>query len=204
MAFFGAPVRRQDDVWQSVQASFDMLETLERFNTRQRAKGQPPFRIGIGITYGPVTLGNIGSQKKMDYTVIGRRVNLASRLEKLTKYYQKPLVITDEVRRAVSDKVTPRLLDRTMVKGMTRGIEVWTTQRTLSEAEREAWPLHEKGMRLYFARDYGKAMSFFSEVRKLLPDDEPSRIFIERCQGYLKVPPPAGWDGVFIQPEGSA
>jgi class 3 adenylate cyclase/HAMP domain-containing protein len=202
MAFFGAPVHHQNDAWQSVQAAFDMLDTLTRFNERQRVNGKIPFRIGVGITYGPVTIGNIGSEKKMDYTVIGRHVNLASRLEKLTKYYKEPLLITDAVRRAVGDQALARPLDRIAVKGMSRGIGVWTTRRDLSETERDAWALHDKGIRLYFARDFGKAVSFFSEVQNLLPGDEPSRIFIERCRGFSRNPPPPDWNGVFVQPEG--
>ncbi len=197
-------MHHQNDAWQSVQAGFDMIDTLSRFNERQRANGKPLFRIGIGITYGPVTIGNIGSEKKMDYTVIGRHVNLASRLEKLNKYYKQHLLITDAVRRAVGDQAPARPLDRIAIKGMSRGIGVWTTRPTLSETEREAWTLHDKAIRLYFAREFGKAMSLFSEVRKLLPDDEPSRIFIERCRDNLKTPPPPDWDGVFVQSEGIA
>lgn len=145
MAFFGAPVRHPDDVWQSVQAGFDMLDTLERFNERQRTNGKPTFRIGIGISHGSVTLGNIGSEKKMDYTVIGEQVNLASRMENLTKLYKEPLVITESVSHAIGDHAPTRPLDRIAVKGTSRGVSVWTARRTLSETERRAWALHEQG-----------------------------------------------------------
>jgi hypothetical protein len=199
MALFGAPVRHDDDVWQSVQAGFDMLDTLERFNERQRANGKTPFRIGIGISYGPVTLGNIGSEKKMDYTVIGEQVNLASRIEKLTKIYREPLVFTESVRHLVGDLAPTRPLDRIAVRGSTKGVSVWTARRALSETERKAWALHEHGFQLYLARDFGRAVSFFSEVQALLPDDGPARMLIERCRKFSRDPPAAGWNGVVSQ-----
>lgn len=204
MAFFGAPVRHDDDVWQSVQAGFDMLDTLARFNERQRGRGKPPFRIGIGISHGAVTLGNIGSEKKMDYTVIGEQVNLASRMESLTKLYREPLVFTESVRHAIGDLAPTRPLDRIAVKGSSRGVSVWTARRTLSEVERKAWALHEHGFQLYLGRDFGKAVAYFSEVQALLPDDGPSRLFIERCRRFAKDPPPAGWNGVVTQAHRSA
>jgi len=89
MAFFGAPVRHTDDALQAVLAGLEMQEALQGFNETQRGLGKPEFRIGVGINYGMVTVGNIGSEKKMDYTVIGDMVNLASRLENLTKIYKR-------------------------------------------------------------------------------------------------------------------
>jgi class 3 adenylate cyclase len=196
MAFFGAPVSHEDDAWQSVQAGFDMLDTLERFNARQRAHGKPAFHIGIGITLGTVTLGNIGSDKKMDYTVIGEQVNLASRMEQLTKAYREPLVVTDSVREAMADHAPVRQLDLVSVKGSSRGVGVWTVRRALSEVERRAWALHEQGFEAYLARDFQRAAAFFAEVRALLPQDEPSHLLLERCRRFLREPPPAGWTGV--------
>ena len=95
MAFFGAPVHTANDALKAVNAALDMLEKLEEFNEWQRNQGYEDFHIGIGINYGVVTIGNIGSDKKMDYTVIGDMVNLASRLEGLTKLYKEPLLISE-------------------------------------------------------------------------------------------------------------
>jgi class 3 adenylate cyclase/HAMP domain-containing protein len=199
MAFFGAPVHHRDDAWQSVQAGFEMLDSLARFNERQRAKGKPTFRIGIGISFGEVTLGNIGSEKKMDYTVIGEQVNLASRMEGLTKLYKEPLVFTDSVRKALADQLPCRPLGRIAVKGSAKGVDVWTARRALAPAERKAWDLHAQGVTLYFAREFGKAVAFFSETQALLPGDEPSRLFIDLCRRFSKNPPPPSWNGVVSQ-----
>ncbi|MCK4514342.1 MAG: HAMP domain-containing protein, partial [Spirochaetaceae bacterium] len=110
MALFGAPVRHDDDAHQAVLASLDMLDSLNDFNIWQQKRDRPPFKIGIGINYGTVTIGNIGSEKKMDYTVIGDMVNLASRLEGLTKRYDQPLIVSESVIYKVGDKLPHRLM----------------------------------------------------------------------------------------------
>ena len=102
-------------------------------------------------------------------------------------------MFTESVRHAVGDLAPTRPLDRIAVRGSAKGVSVWTARRALSEVERKAWALHEHGFQLYLARDFGRAVSFFSEVQTLLPDDGPSRMLIERCRGSPKIPrPPAG------------
>jgi class 3 adenylate cyclase/HAMP domain-containing protein len=97
MAFWGAPEKHDDDALQSVLAGLDMMEAVSVFNANQRTLGKPEFHIGVGINYGEVTVGNIGSERKMDYTVIGDSVNLASRMEGLTKTYHSELLVTEFV-----------------------------------------------------------------------------------------------------------
>ncbi|MDR2134434.1 MAG: adenylate/guanylate cyclase domain-containing protein [Treponema sp.] len=112
MAFWGAPEKHDDDALQSVLSGLDMLDALGGFNENQRGLGKPEFHIGIGINFGEVTVGNIGSERKMDYTVIGDMVNLASRMEGLTKTYHAELLISESLyaelrktRRAAPDTV---------------------------------------------------------------------------------------------------
>ncbi|MDR1586175.1 MAG: HAMP domain-containing protein [Treponema sp.] len=95
MAFWGAPEKHDDDALQSVLSGLDMLDALDGFNENQRRLGKPEFHIGVGINFGEVTVGNIGSERKMDYTVIGDMVNLASRMEGLTKTYHSELLISE-------------------------------------------------------------------------------------------------------------
>ena len=94
MAFFGAPVGHPDDGIQAVQSALEMIDAVAEFNRQQLESGGPQFKTGIGINYGSVTVGNIGSERKMDYTVIGDMVNVASRIEGLTKRYGEPLIIS--------------------------------------------------------------------------------------------------------------
>lgn len=196
MALFGAPVKHDDDAYQSVMAGLDMLDALVRFNTEQKKKERPQFRIGIGINYGLVTVGNIGYEKKMGYTVIGDMVNLASRLEGLTKVYHEPLIISESVHSRVEKRLPCRKLGRVAVKGKTKGVSIYCVRRELSPAEEEGWGLHELGLGLYYGREFGKALSCFTQVGQYLPGDTLSAKFAVRCREYGKNPPGPTWEGV--------
>ncbi|UCD64340.1 MAG: adenylate/guanylate cyclase domain-containing protein, partial [Candidatus Zixiibacteriota bacterium] len=115
MAFFGAPVRHENDPLLAVEAGLDMLDVLEKFNQWQVERNRPKFQIGIGINYGVVTVGNIGSEQKMDYTIIGDMVNLASRLEELTKTYGIPFIISEAVYRRIHEEIPCRQIDTVAV-----------------------------------------------------------------------------------------
>ncbi len=195
MAFFGAPVKHEDDALQSVLAALDMLEAIKDFNAAQRKLGIPEFRIGIGINYGIVTVGNIGSEKKMDYTVIGDMVNLASRLEGQTKEYHQDLVISESLRERVVDHVSCRMLDKVAVKGKKRGVNIYTAKRTLTDAEKEGWKQHGIAMRTYYELDFVKAKGLFQGIKEFLPNDYIADLFMERCERYAKDPPGPDWNG---------
>jgi len=197
MAFFGAPVHHDDDALQSVLSALDMLESLADFNRWQEDKGRQPFRIGVGINYGPVTVGNIGSERKMDYTVIGDMVNLASRLEGLTKKYPgEALLVSDSVHDEVKTSVPCRLLDRVAVKGRRTGSAIYGARRTLSPTEEKAWKVHGEGVALFYERRFDEASARFRAVLDLLPGDPNAARFLERCAAFRAAPPPADWDGV--------
>jgi len=197
MAFFGAPVKHPDDALQSVYAGIEMTEALDGFNQHQREHGFPEFFTGIGINYGVVTVGNIGSEKKMDYTVIGDMVNLASRLEGLTKQYHQKLIISESVRSKVVDIIPCRMVDKVAVKGKTKGVNIYTVQKSLNDAEKKAWYYHGEAMRTYYNKNFIEAHKLFVEVQKYLPDDYISNIFIERCKEY-SINPPQNWDGIEV------
>jgi class 3 adenylate cyclase/HAMP domain-containing protein len=201
MAFFGAPVKHKDDALQAVRSGFDMLDALEVFNERQGKRNRPQFRIGIGLNYGVVTIGNIGSEKKMDYTVIGDMVNLASRLEQLTKVYDVPFLISDSVYSRVKQQVPCRLIDKVMVKGKTKGTRIFYPKKKVGKAEAAGWKFHHLGMSLYYKREFDKATGYFAKVGELLPGDPIASIYLTRCKNYLKKPPPAVWEGMSVLSE---
>jgi len=201
MAFFGAPVKHDDDVFQAVHSGFDMLETLKTFNARQAKRNRPQFRIGIGLNYGLVTIGNIGSEKKMDYTVIGDMVNLASRLEQLTKVYDVPFLVSESVYGRVKKEVPCRLIDKVMVKGKTQGTRIFYPKKQTNKAETKGWKLHHMGMNLYYKREFDKALKYFVYAREFLPDDPILPIYLNRCKNFVKTPPPADWQGYSILSE---
>jgi adenylate cyclase len=196
MAVFGAPVRHVDDALRSATAALEMLDALEEFNAWQKGKGRAPFRIGVGINYGNVTVGNIGSDKKMDYTVIGDMVNLASRLEGLTKKYGVPLIVSESMQRKIADTLPCRLLGRVSVKGRTEGTGIYEVRRSLDDARSTAWNLHAEAAALYYGGRFLEAEKRFREVQRLLPGDVCVERMLGRCAEYAKHPPPASWKGV--------
>ncbi|MFP4330097.1 MAG: adenylate/guanylate cyclase domain-containing protein [Alkalispirochaetaceae bacterium] len=201
MAFFGAPVSHEDDPLQSVLAGVEMTEGLHKFNEKQRELGKPEFKIGVGINYGTVTVGNIGTERKMDYTVIGDMVNLASRLEGLTKKYGEQLIIAESLFDHIKDELPWRLLDTVAVKGKTRGVRIYTVRRSLDEATSEAWRLHNEGMSLYYNRRFDEAATLFDRAAEALPGDRGAATMAERSRRYIGTPPPEQWDGVEIMTE---
>ena len=201
MAFFGAPVQHENDAAAAVAAGLEMLEKLREFNETQRRNRSPEFKIGIGINYGPVTIGNIGSERKMDYTVMGDMVNLAARLEGLTKMYKLPILISDSVQREVKDRVWCRLVDTVAVKGKERITTVYQPKTQLSKTEREAWTHHNRGVEHYYRRDFRAAVWEFLAAHKQLPDDPIVKMFLARCKRHLNTPPPPDWSGVVVLTE---
>ncbi|MDR2258857.1 MAG: HAMP domain-containing protein [Treponema sp.] len=204
MAFWGAPARHDDDALQSVLSGLDMIDALGKFNETQRRLEKPEFHIGVGINYGEVTVGNIGSERKMDYTVIGDMVNLASRMEGLTKTYHSEVLITESLYgelRKTPDPASPlffRLLDTVAVKGKSKGVKIYTVKRRLSAGEEKAWPLHNAGMELYYRRAFREAALKFKEVCTILPGDFNGEHLFRRCAAYVSNPPPENWDGVEV------
>jgi adenylate cyclase len=198
MAVFGAPIRHEEDALQSVLAGLEMTEALEGFNEGQAKRGKPSFLIGVGINYGVVTVGNIGCDKKMNYTVIGDSVNLASRLEGATKMYKQPLIISEGVHYKVKDKLPCRHLDTIAVKGKSKGVKIYAPRRSLSPEEERIWEIHEKSMDAYFKRDFKAAGEGFGRILERSSGDFPAKIFLERSIAFSKDPPAPDWDGVEV------
>ena len=196
MAFFGAPVKHPDDAEQAVQAGLDMLTGLEIFNAHQVQVGRPAFKIGIGLNYGVVTVGNIGHrEKKMDYTVIGDMVNLASRLEGLTKTYKVPFLISESVHRKVQKMLPCRQVDRVVVRGKKDYVNIFQPKKHLDAQETQGWKLYQDAVQLYFNREFEKACQVFSSVLEYLPEDPLTKRYLTRCQSYASRPPAADWNG---------
>lgn len=198
MAFFGAPVAYEHDTINSVYAGLEMVDGIQRFNKKQIELGKPEFKTGIGINYGEVTVGNIGTEKKMDYTVIGDAVNLASRLEGLTKEYGQDLIISESLFKEVEGAIPCRLLDTVAVKGKTQGVKIYSAVTVLSEKEKKAWDIHGRGMEYYINRQFKEGITCFEQVQKLIPGDKVSTMISERCFNFIKNPPPPNWDGVNV------
>jgi len=202
MAFFGAPERHQDDAMSSVLAGIEMTDALRGFNEGQQAMHKPEFRIGVGINYGVVTIGNVGTDKKMTYTVIGEMVDLASRLEGLTKAYHQQLIISESLHTKVRDQLPCRLLDwvSSSAKGKPGAVKIYTARQALEPREKEAWECHNAAMEEYRKRNFTRAVTLFKDVLGILPGDEAATLLMTRSALYAKSPPSADWEGVERHP----
>jgi len=202
MAAFGIPVAHEDDADRSVRASISMIETLNKWNLQRTADGRLPVNIGIGLNTDTVVSGNIGSNKRMDFTIIGDGVNLAARLESACKQYGSKILISEFTMRKLKGTYRLREIDLVVVKGKTRPVAIY---EVLSYHTRESFPgigevmgLFKDGLAAYRARKWDIAIKLFGDCLKINPDDKPSKIYIERAQFLGQNPPPEDWAGVWI------
>lgn len=201
MAVFGAPFSSGKDSDKAVRAGIDMMRGLCKFNQEWVAEGHHPIDIGIGINTDRVVSGNIGSMKRMDYTVIGDGVNLASRIEGLTKYYKARLMISEFTKQQLKGDYILRELDVVRVKGKDEPVSIYEvmdyhTEETFPHLI-DALELYAKGLKAYRKQDWEKATTAFKQVLDLQPSDGASERFISRCEFYAKNKPSKNWDGVW-------
>jgi adenylate cyclase len=203
MAFWGAPLRDADHPQKGVEAALEMLRWLELYNQNLAAQGQSPLDIGIGMHSGEVILGNIGSEQKLDYTIIGDNVNLCSRLEGLSKQYGASLIISESTWQQLSSQVIGRKLDLVQVKGKTQPIAIYQVFGLTDEpAENTArWAelarRSEAAFALYLARQWQAAMTQLKAIARDFPEDRPTSLLLERISGYQQCEPDPTWTGVW-------
>ena len=201
MAVFGAPLPLENHAWMAIQSALDMRKRLAEFNQRQRAERQPQFRIGIGISSGEVVSGNIGSQKRMDYTVIGDGVNLSARLESLTKEYGCDIIISEHTKNLCGDRLILRELDCIRVKGKQEAVTIYDLVGKkldgISSKKEKVLTLYNRARQAYLKKNFDSALNLFQDAHNLEPKDRAISLYLKRIQGYIKTPPPATWDGTY-------
>ena len=186
LAVFGVPYNRDDDALRAVYAALNMQEVLNEFNRRRKDKGLGAVRMGIGINTDEVISGNLGSEKKMDYTVIGDGVNISSRLEGLNKNYGTNILLSDSTLKEIGDRFTTRPIDYVRVKGKTASILVHEVLGDSSLGFTESQELFNKGFQAYRNRDFAQAVNIFSKGSR---GDRLFATFLERCNYLLEHPP---------------
>lgn len=182
---------RPDD---AVQAALDMFRRLEVFNRERGARGEPPVRIGIGIHTGSLMLGTVGARDRMDTTVISDAVNLASRVENLTKTYRVPLIVTEDTFRALQspDEVAMRRIDRVLVQGKSQPVVLYevldadTPERRA--AKRRSQEDFEAGLSRYEALDFAAAIDCFERTIVAAPFDSVAQLMLERARRFAGDP----------------
>ncbi|HEU4371810.1 MAG TPA: adenylate/guanylate cyclase domain-containing protein [Methylomirabilota bacterium] len=201
MALFGVPFNGEHDSDDAVRVANTMFVALRELNIERRRAGRAPLDIGVGIATGVVVVGNIGSTRRMEYTAIGDPVNLASRLESATKYYGAKILISEATRAELTGKTLLREIDLLRVQGKKAPVAIYEAMDHLTE---ETFPnlapvveRYAEGIRHYRAREFKDALACFREALVLNARDQPSHLYVERCEHFLTAPPPPDWDGVW-------
>ena len=200
MAFWGAPLPDAQHARNGILAGLEMHAKLRQLQPEFKARGWPEIHIGVGLNSGRMSVGNMGSRIRLAYTVMGDAVNLASRLEGLTKEYGTDIIVGEGTKSAVSDVVF-RELDRVRVKGKDEAVAIFEPlglQGKVEKAKLDEIKLYAQFLRLYRAQDWDQAELQLFNLQKQAPGHVLySRAFVERIS-YLRANPPGkGWDGSF-------
>ncbi len=202
MAAFGIPVGHDDDADRAVRTAIAMISELRAWNVAREADGKMPVDIGIGLNSDNVVSGNIGSKKRMDYTIIGDGVNLAARLESACKQYGAHILISEFTYRALRGTYRMRELDIVVVKGKTEPVAIY---EVLDYHDQNSYPnmidamgLFRNGIAKYRHREWDGARKLFREVLALNEHDKAAKMYIERCNTLEADPPPDDWDGTYV------
>jgi adenylate cyclase len=202
MAVFGTPFSTGRDADNALCASIEMMRKLRELNARRVKEGKPAIEIGIGLNTAEVLVGNIGSLKRMDYTVIGDGVNLASRLESANKYYGSSILLSEFTRERLEGDYILRPVDRIRVKGKTEPVAIY---EALDFHTRTSFPFledqlerFERGLTRYLRADFSGALEQFDAACRANPSDRLARLYADRCRQFLENPPAPDWAGVWI------
>ena len=202
ISFFGAPVEMPDHAKRACRASVRMkaveLELNKRFLEEKTSPGQLLTRIGINT--GDMVVGNMGTARKMDYTIMGNSVNLAARLEGVNKQYGTWILTSDATIGECDDEFTARKLDRVRVVGIQEPVRLYELIDEKGNTPKdmvESVEIFHQGLDSFEEREWEQAADRFREVLKIFPEDPPAKLYLRRCEEYLQKAPPASWDGVF-------
>lgn len=206
VAFFGAPVSFDDHAYRACASAIRIKQLESDFNRRHLADGSIPMPIytRIGINTGKMVVGNMGTNTKMNYTIMGNNVNIAARLEGVNKMYASWILISESTWKEIEagahqGEITVRRFDRVRVVGINTPVQLYNPigfTADISQTQRQALNLFHKGLELYEQKQFTKALPFFTEADALTPEDGAANLFAERCKNYIETPPEADWDGV--------
>jgi len=200
MAFWGAPYPQTDHAVRACRAALEMLAALNNLQAKWEAQTRPRVDIGVGINTGLMVVGNMGSAKRFNFTIMGDNVNLASRLEGINKQFATRLIISEATYLAVHEHFVARELDLIRVKGKMKPVKIFELLGPTSDLEthRDRVERFHKGLEKYRSGQWERALETFEELATDYPQDAPSHIFINRCHDLLQQPPEGAWDGVYV------
>jgi adenylate cyclase len=197
MAFWGAPVNDPHHAANAVAAAFEIQESLAKLREEFQQRGWPEFHMGIGINTGLMNVGNMGSRYRLTYTVIGDPVNLASRLEQLTRVYKAKIIVGEATRRAFP-AATYRELGLVQVKGKSILVRVFEPCNPATDMESTIvanMHRHNEAIRCYQDREWELAEKLFHLLKEQNPDDPMYDYYLARIEEFKTHPPPPDWRG---------
>jgi adenylate cyclase len=202
MAAFGLPMPGDDDEDRALRAAIAMIRSLWEWNREREQRGDPPLDMGIGLSTDSVVAGNIGSPKRMDYTIIGDGVNLASRLEGLCKHYGARILLSELTHAKLKGVYRVREVDRVIVKGKTKPVGVF---ECLDYHDAQSFPnlmeavgAFNEGLVRYREASFDRAREWFDQALRANPNDKLAAMYRDQCEVLIENPPPPDWDGTSV------
>jgi len=200
MALFGAPIESPEHAKLACWAAIDNFAKLSELNQSLKASDSPEISIRIGINTGEMIVGNLGSEKAMNYTVLGDEVILASRLEGINKFYQTRILISENTFKQAAQSIEAREIDYIRAKGMKRPVRIYDLfgrKGELNQTQQELIARYGIAIGAYRSRDWDKAISTLEECLKIDKEDGPSQNLLRRCLAFKQIPPPQDWDTIY-------
>jgi len=200
MAIYGAPLDLPDHASKACCSALEMMHELGKLNEKWLAEGKKPVDIGIGINTGPMMVGNMGSEQRFDFTVMGDAVNLGSRLEGANKSYKTNVIISEYTYEKVKGEFLCMELDSVRVKGKREPVKIYNLLgfHDLPETQHQTVTRFNRGITLYKAQQWDDAIHVFEDIRAMEPNLYAVQVYIERCLDLKKNPPPPEWNGVYV------
>ena len=200
MAFWGAPLNDPNHTFHSIETALEMRYETKKLSEKWKDTLNFDIFTRIGINTGEVIVGNMGSNKKFDFTVMGDNVNISARLEAINKFYGTDIIVSEKTIQDNREKYLIRELDYLLVKGKSKPIKIYQLISAVNEVSEIDWQFviteFEEGIRLYREKNFAKSLDRFKKIVSLYKNDKPSLLYIKRCEEYLKNPPKDDWQGI--------
>jgi adenylate cyclase len=203
LAYFGAPLHMPDHAERACRAAVGMQAASVQLNERLGAMGFPPLKTRVGLHTGDVVVGNIGSDQRRDFTVIGDAVNLASRLEGVNKFFGTRVVMSEQTRRQAPPAILTRELGRIVVKGKTQPVTLYEAlgiagqqaagQTTVDQATQARYDTYAQGLQRFYAGNFPEAEGIFRRLAEA--GDAPAAYLAEQAAALQATPPAGEWHG---------
>ncbi len=199
MAFWNAPSEVENHALKACKAAFQGLYNLSYLQKEWARLNKPIFKVRVGIHTGRVILGNIGTEERLSYTIIGDKVNLTSRLEGLNKIYGTTVLISDATLKECKNQLVTRPIDLVAVKGKAKGILIHELLGFVGEVNLEITKLSEDSrlaFEAYLNKDWEAALKLYNQISNYDSEDLYAKMMADRCKKYIESPPEQSWDGI--------